>query len=115
MQGEITFEQTPEHRKISRVAIARLLQITDRFIPSSVTTRDRSSGIEHVGVVGNRANRSGDVLLRDIILPESIVIVKGLREMRFAQVRLKLERGIRGSLRFFQTGCTFIIAEPEQF
>src|SRR5437762_3219994 len=46
MQGEITFEQTPEYRKISRVAIAPLLQISNRFVPSSVAAGDRSGGIK---------------------------------------------------------------------
>ena len=114
MQGEITFQQTPEHRKISRVAIARLLQISHRFIPSSLTSGDCSGGIEHIGIVGNRANCGSDVLSGNIVSPETIVIVKGSREVRFAQVRLKFERNFGGCLRFFQTRRTFVVAEPKQ-
>src|SRR5438270_9261192 len=113
MQGEVTFEQTPEHRKISRVAIPRLLQSTHRCIPSSVAAGDCSSGIEHVGIVGNRVNRSSDVLFSNIILPESVIIVKGLREMCFPQVRLKFERSVGAFLRFFKTRSTFILTAPD--
>src|SRR5207248_9828375 len=113
MQGEVTFEQTPEHRKISRVAITPLLQISHRLIPSSVSAGDRSSGIKHIGVVWNRANRGSDVLLGNIVPPKTIVIVKGSRKMRFAQVRLKFQRSIGRCLRFFQMRCTLVVAEPK--
>src|SRR2546423_1100486 len=115
MLGEITFYQTPSHRKISLVGYCRLLQLSYCLMPSAVQPGDLSCGIEYFGVVWNRANRGIDVLLGNIVPPESIVIVKGVREMRFAQVRLKFERNVGGRLSFFQTRVTFIISEPKQF
>ena len=99
-----------ESEKVARVQLKGTLQVARGLVPVAFAAVDHAGVSEYISVVGQCAPGDNELTASPSVIAESVVVINGQGEVRFARIRLKAQSGLHGRISQTETGRGVVVA-----